>query len=167
MTIDTTRSSGDEAPQPRRSGPQLEGAITGPHAVGVQAASKFIGRVSQLDIGAVKTVVETWHQLMRAESDAWFAAEMAAARAVRESDRAAEQEVLLGHMADCVLNRVWYRPGGGAPEEHVGATEASGQYVASVAMLALLVRDFLAPRDFALLYAPFARFIPLEAVGRE
>jgi hypothetical protein len=46
------------------------------------------------------------------------------------------------------------------------ATEPSGQYPATLAMIALLVRDHLDPADFAHLYAPFTDLIPLDELGR-
>jgi hypothetical protein len=138
----------------------------------VGVAWEFVGRVSELDADAVRAAVQAWHQVMRAESDAWFAAERAAGHAVLAAGRAPEQEVLLDRLAECVLRRVWYRDGGGGlppgtPERRVGATEASGQYVATVAMLGLLVRDHLGAAEFELLYGPFAALIPLAELGRE
>jgi hypothetical protein len=168
MTSHIARPSGDEAPEPRH-GPSREiDAALRPHPAGVQAASKFVGRVSQLDAAAVRAAVHAWREAMRAESDAWFAAERAVADAVVTAGRTAEQEVLLGHLADAVLRSVWYRCGiGQTPEARVGATEASGQYIGSIAMLALLVRDHLGAAEFALLYRPFARVIPIDELGRE
>lgn len=168
MTSDITRPIGDEAPQPRRtSGGEIEvGLAPGPR--GVPAAAKFVGRVSQLDAAAVRAAVEGWREVMRAESEAWFAAERAAAHAVLDAGRTAEQQVMLGHLSDAVLRTVWYRAGvGQTPEARVGATEASGQYIASVAMLALLVRDHLSAGEFALLYRPFAGVVPVDELGRE
>lgn len=43
----------------------------------------------------------------------------------------------------------------------MGATEASGQYAAPLAMPAVRVRDHLDPRACALMFAPFARLIPV------
>ncbi len=147
------------------------GAVAEWQVAGPQAASKFVGRLSRLDVAAVRRVVDLWHQVMRSESDAWFAAEEAAAHAVLVAGRTAEQEVLLGYLADCVLRGVWYRDAHGqppgTPEARVGATEASAQYVGTIAMLALLVRDHLGAAEFALLYRPFATLIPLEELGRE
>lgn len=136
------------------------------------AASQFVGRVSQLDIGAIRTAVQAWRQAMRAESDTWFAAEQAAGRAVLAAGRTAEQEVLLDRIAECVLRGVWYRGGARGesprtPEERVGATEASAQYVSTVAMLALLVRDRLPAAQFAVLYRPFATLISVADLRGE
>lgn len=172
MSNDAIRPAGDEASEPQRSTRNPVHTEAAPRAAGVQAASKFIGRVSQLDGHAIRSVVQAWHQLMRDESNAWFAAEQATAQAVPAAGRTAEQEVLLGHLADSVLRGVWYRNARphqtlATPETRVGATEASAQYVSSVAMLALLVRDYITPADFAVLYRPFARLIPDEDLGPE
>lgn len=168
MTSDVTRSSGTDAPEPRRETSREVGAVTEPHAAGVRAASKFVGRVSQLDAAAVRAAVHAWRDVMRTESEAWFAAERAAAHAVLSAGRTAEQEILLGHLADAVLRTVWYRAGAGhTPEARVGATEASGQYIGSIAVVALLVRDHLTAPDFALLYRPFAAVIRLDELGPE
>lgn len=133
------------------------------------AASKFIGRLAQLDLAAVSAAVRSWHEIMRAESDAWFAAERATAHAVSSAGRRAEQEILLGHVAECFRRAVWYRrtQPQAPPEVRVGSTEASAQYLATVAMVALLVRDCLDPYGFELLYRPFARHIPVEELARE
>ena len=81
--------------------------------------------------------------------------------------RRAEQKPLLMHVADAFSTIVWH--GGGtarereqAPELRVQASEASGQYLATLAMLALLVRDRLEPSAFAMLYQPFAPHIALD-----
>jgi hypothetical protein len=54
-----------------------------------------------------------------------------------------------------------------APETRVGASEASGHYLATVAMLALLARDHLEPAAFDLLYGPFAARIPPAELAPE
>lgn len=47
------------------------------------------------------------------------------------------------------------------------APEASVQYVATLAMLALLLHDRLSAREFSLLYSQFAPLIPVEELGPE
>ena len=140
---------------------------------GMGASLKFVGRVAQLDLDAVSEVIASWRQTMRHDSSAWFAAEEAVARAVVLSGRRAEQQPLLMHVADAFSRIVWYGGGRGArareqaPELRVQASEASGQYLATLAMLALLVRDQLEPSTFALLYEPFAPFVPLDELAPE
>lgn len=140
----------------------------------MRAASKFIGRLAQLDIAQVRSAIGAWRSIMRGEYVAWFAAERSAARAISASGRSAEQDILLDHVAECFRRAIWYsrRRSGEAherepAEETVQATEASGQYVATVAMLALLVRDRLAAAEFGLLYRPFVELIPPEELDRE
>ncbi len=142
-------------------------------AYGSPAALRFVGRLAQLELAAVRAAVGAWRETMRDESAAWFAAEEAVARAVVASGRHHEQRPLLIHLADAFANHVWYRarrhlpPGAPAPELRVRATEASGQYLGTLAMLALLVRDRLEPATFARLYRPFAPHVPVAELGRE
>jgi hypothetical protein len=148
-----------------------------PVAQGRVAARKFVGRLAQLDPEAVYASVQAWRETMREDVGAWFAAEEAVARAVVASGRHDEQRPLLMYVAEAFAYGVWYGAGYGgrarltlgesAPELRVRATEASGQYLATVAMLALLVRDHLEPAEFALLYRPFAALIPADDLARE
>ena len=134
---------------------------------GVHAAAGFVGRVSELDLPRVRAVIASWHEAVARDPDGWFAAEAAVADAVAGSGRRAEQRVLLMEMADAFCHAVWYRRAAraAAAERFVHATEPSGQYVATLAMLALLVRDLLDPGDFATVYAPFAAVIPAGDLG--
>jgi hypothetical protein len=170
MTTEANRpSTGDEP----RDGPPPTGQVrpvAEPSRDGRRAASKFVERVLHLDAEAARAAIQAWHLAMRSESGAWFAAEQAAAHAVLATGRSAEQETLLDNIADFV-RRVWYAGAIGqppqTPERRVGATEASAQYVATVAMLALLVRDHLPATQFAVLYRPFATLIPADDLERE
>ena len=130
----------------------------------LHAAAAFIARIAELELGEVRGFIHGWQRVVAADADRWFAAEAAVADAVLRSGRRAEQRVLLREMADTVTNAVWYRRSP-PPERATRATEASGQYSATLAMIAVLVRDFLDPRDFAMVYAPFARLIPLETLS--
>jgi hypothetical protein len=147
---------------PRR--PAGEGAGQARRHGGPDVARRFVGRVALLDLGAVRAIADSWHRSMREGSDAWFAAEEAVGQAVIMSGRHGQQRPLLMAVADVFANSVWYGPaarsGGAPPERRVGATEATGQYLTTLAMLALLVRDHLEPPTFELLYQPFAVPIP-------
>ena len=154
-------------------GDQLGGAGsgTGPSA-GSSVARKFVGQLAQLDLDAVRAAVASWHQTMRAEPQAWFAAEAALGQAVVTSGRRGAQEPLLMEVAQAFARAVWYGPEARraqalAPELRTGASEATGQYLATLAMLALLVRDHLEAATFALLYRPFAAIIPPAALAPE
>ena len=146
-------------------------AVGAPRSAGTRTALKFVGRLAQLDLDAVCAVVASWHQTMRVETDAWFAAEEAVGEAIVASGRRAEQEPLLLYVAQAFARAVWYGPDGRravvAPERRVGATEATGQYLATLAMLALLVRDHLEAATFDLLYRPFAAHIPPAELAPE
>jgi len=135
------------------------------------AAAKFVGRVAQVEVAGIRDVVDTWHRSMRDGADAWFAAEHAVARAVLDAARSAEQAALVEHMTEAFRRAAWSRSTGrlprGAPEPRGGTIEATGQYLATVAMLALLARDHLDPRAFDLLYHPFASQIPASELARE
>jgi len=185
-----TPGAPDETPQRTRPVKRVAAADDHPTAVARQdgdalratelrrrTAAKFVGRVSQLDLETMRAAVLAWRELMATATEAWFAAERAAARAVQEAQRTAQQRTLLAQMADGVLHGVWYREArterdrrserDRRPELQVGATEASAQYVATVAMLALLVRDRISAGDFALLYEPFDAEVPLEALEHD
>ncbi len=142
-----------------------------PGVSGPAPARMFVGRLAQLDLAAVRAVVADWHQTMREEARAWLAAEEALAQAVVASGRRDAQRPLLLYVAQAFARAVWYGPearaGGVAPETRVGASEASGQYIATVATLALLARDHLEPAAFEILYRPFVPFIPPAELGRE
>jgi len=105
-----------------------------------------------------------------ADGRAWFAAEDVVAQAIVAAGRQREQRPLLMQVADVFAHDVWYGAGGRrgpAPGARARATEASGQYVATLAMLALLVRDHLEPAALELVYRPFAAAIPVEELARE
>lgn len=143
-------------------------AEAAPGSSGRGAALKFVGRLAQLDLDGVRTAMDAWRDTMRHNSAAWFAAEEALAHAVVRSGRRGEQEPLLIHVAEAFTRLVWYgqraradhERGAPAPEMRAGGTEATGQYLATLAMLALLVRDHLEDATFALLYRPFAALVP-------
>jgi hypothetical protein len=152
-------------PEPARRPPNPSVTIAGRGA-----ASRFVGRVAQLDHAAVQHAVATWRQRMRVGYDSWFAAEDAVAQAIVSSGRQVEQRPLLIHMADAFSQRVWtggHRDDTGAAEQLVHATEASGQYLATLAMLALLVRDHLDAAAFDQVYQPFAALITITELAPE
>jgi len=132
---------------------------------GVVVAAKFLGRLAQLDLTALGGAIREWHHAVVTGGDSWFAAESAVARAIAAGGRYAEQEALLGHIAQLFRQAPWFKPQ--MPGARVGATEPSGQYVATTAMLALLVRDQIEPHELELLYRPFATLIPIEELELE
>lgn len=165
---DTPRApAGSEHARRREHGSQPDPNVD---IAGRSAAARFVGRVAQLDHEAVHHAVATWRHDMRTAYDSWFAAEDAVAQAIVSSGRHAEQRPLLIHMADAFSQRVWTggpRGESGTAERVVHATEASGQYLATLAMLAVLVRDHLDPATFEQVYQPFAVLIPLTELASE
>jgi hypothetical protein len=155
----TGRERWESADERARGGPR-------PDPSGPVAARKFIGRVSRLDVESVRGIVATWRDSMRHGAEAWLAAEGAVGLAVVSSGRHREQKPLLVHVADAFAHLVWYG-GTSEPELRVQATEASGQYLATVAMLAVLVRDHIDAATFDLIYRPFAAYIPPSNLERE
>jgi hypothetical protein len=131
----------------------------------VPSPAKFLGRLSQLDLDALGNAVHAWRSAVAASSDAWFAAEESVARAITSGRHHDEQEVLLRHITDLFRRGPWFKPD--APGARIGAVEASGQYVATTAMLAVLVYPEIEAREFELLYHPFARLVPVSELGRE
>lgn len=132
---------------------------------GLAMAGKFVGRFSQLALADLRAPIERWRRAVSLASTQWFAAESAVATAMRATGRHAEQEILLEQLLLAMRHAGWMRRSDAL--EVVGASEASLQYTATLALLALLLRDRLTAREFALLYSPFASLIPPEELGPE
>ena len=118
-----------------------------------------------LDFGALGVVVAAWRELMNVAGDDWLAAEHAMNDAIVASGRVAEHDALIEQ-----LGSSFRRPTGIAPAAAVGpaaARAASAEYVTSVALGAVLVRDRLSREQFASLYAAVAAVIPVESLVRE
>jgi hypothetical protein len=161
--------AGGDYGRPRATGdpsvPSASARPPGRVGSGLLAASKFLGRLAQLDRPALGEAVQTWHRTVVADSAAWFGAETAVARAVHEARRHAEQEILLRHMADLFIRAPWFSAE--QPDARIDAAAPAGEYVATLAMLAVLARDRLTGSEFEMLYRPFARRIPLEELEQE
>jgi hypothetical protein len=144
------------------AGPTVEA----PHPPGGPvSAAKFLGRLAQLDLDALGQAIHAWRDVVVDSGENWFAAEASVARAIRDGGRHDEQETLLRHITDLFRRARWFTPS--APGARIRATEASGQYVTTTAMLALLVADQILAPEFELLYRPFANLIPVRELGRE
>jgi len=129
---------------------------------GALAARKFLGRLALLDLQQLAVAIHQWHRLV---GSAWFDAEADLARAMRDSHRNAERNSWLEEMAGIFRQKAWFTSL--EPGTLIGASDASAQYVATTAMLALLARDYLAPPYFQMLYNPFAELIPIDELQRE
>ena len=159
---------GPPPPRPSVRAPDPPAAADAAGRAEHDMALKFVGRVAQLSVDETGAVVETWREVMREASGAWFDAEELVARAVIDSGRRDVQKGLLMHVAEAFAYGVWYgRGAGAAPETRVRATESSGQYLATLAMIALLVRDHLDAATFEVAYRPFRSLIPVAELRRE
>jgi hypothetical protein len=165
---DPHTTGGEPAPEERRHGtPPLarEERSTRSLPAGLPAASKFVGRLAQLDLRSLGEAIAAWRAAVASTDAAWFDAEAAVAGAIAAANRHTEQRILVGYIGDLFVDSRWFSAE--APGTLIGAAEPAAQYVATLAMLALLVRDRLAPGEFELLYRPFARLIPPDTLARE
>jgi hypothetical protein len=128
-------------------------------------ALALIDRVARLDRRAACAVVVAWRDVMRTESGAWLGAEMEIERAMKGVIRPGERQSLLRSLADALASAPWY-PALALRTEEALAPESSIEYLATLAVLALLVRDDLEPAAFEVLSRPFASHLPPESPTR-
>ena len=134
-----------------------------------RSASLFLERLERLGRAAVDRAVHAWRAAITEEPDTWFSAENALADAIRASGMHAEQEQLLEQLLALFRRAGWFRPPqfGTTSAERPGTmkdgSEASAQYVTTIGLLAVLVRDRLSTPVFDLLYKPFAELIPTNS----
>jgi len=76
------------------------------------------------------------------------------------------QESLLEELSEVVRRRGWWRLDRVESAEGQGLTEAGVQYAATLAAIALLVRDVVPAGEFALIYSPFAPIVPIPETGK-
>ena len=135
------------------------------------AALAFVHRLARLDVGDLEVVGRRWRAAVTDDATAWFTAEGAVGQAMRETRRQAAQEVVIEDLTDVVRRGGWWRLDHLAGAGAQGLTEAGVQYAATLAAIALLVRDVVPAADVELIYGPFASLIPLaevdHAVGRD
>jgi hypothetical protein len=134
-----------------------------PHAM---AAARLVGAAARLDGAQRAAVAAAWADLLDGGAEAWLAAERAAADAVATVGRTAEHDVLLEQLGAAFRRPLGFAGAAGAADR-VNETDASAEYVAAVALAAVLVRDGLAAEHFALLYRPLAPHIRLDGLERE
>ena len=125
-----------------------------------EAALAFVRRLRRLDVGHLEAVGRAWRTIVANDPPGWFAAESAIGRAVRATDRRQAQENLLAELTEVVRRRGWWRLDHLTGPDGQGLTEAGVQYAATLAAIALLVRDVAPAQDVELIYGPFAAFIP-------
>ncbi len=123
------------------------------------AVSRFLEAMQRLTIEQWQEVIEAWRTTV---TDAWHDAGSAVAGAVTESDRRQAREELLSELGDITRRTRWDR--GDTADSSTQAIESTAHYVASLAGLALLVRDRITRQEFDALYLPFRGVIPLATI---
>jgi hypothetical protein len=134
-------------------------------AVADQARAMIFGRrLGSLDVTDLEAVAQVWRRAIAEDPRGWFASESAAAHVVRAAGRERDQEAVIAALIDVVRRRGWGRLDYPDGATRPGFTEESVQYTATLAAIALVVRDVLPAQDLELIYAPFAALIPLSEV---
>ena len=123
------------------------------------AVRRFLEAIQRLTIAQWREVIEAWRTTV---TDAWHDASSAVAAAVTESERRQAREELLSELGDITRRMRWH--GGEAVGNSTQAIESTAHYVASLAALALLVRDRLRRHEFDALYSPIMSVIPLATI---
>jgi hypothetical protein len=116
----------------------------------------FLERLEALDMEQLREAIRVWRREL---SDGWHEADHAVAVAMRDSQRHREQEAVLEALYDVFRRAPWFT--NEHPGTRVASSDATAQYIATSAVLALLVCDRLAPQYLQTLYQPFASLIPL------
>jgi hypothetical protein len=131
--------------------------LFGPRALAVR---QFLEAIQRLTMDQWKEVIAAWRTTV---TDAWHDADSAVAAAVSDSERRQAREDLLSELADITRRIRWNsgEPTGASAQ----ATESTAHYVASLAALALLVRDRITRQSFDALYRPFMGVIPLATIN--
>lgn len=130
--------------------------VFGPRTLVVR---RFLEAMQGLTIEEWREVIEAWRTTV---TDAWHDAGSAVAAAVTASDRRQAREELLSELGDITRRMRWDR--GDTASDSMQAIESTAHYVASLAALALLVRDRITRHDFDALYFPFRGIIPVATV---
>lgn len=131
--------------------------LFGPRTV---AVTRFLEATQRLTVEQWKEVIAVWRTTV---TDAWHDADSAVAAAVAQSERRQAREELLSELHDIITRVRWN--GGDWTGSSREATESTAHYLASLAGLALLVRDRIAHPEFDALYLPFIGVIPLTTIN--
>jgi hypothetical protein len=124
-------------------------------------ARAFVERLGQLDVAQLEVVGRTWRSIVAVDPPAWFAAEGSVGLAIQTTGRQLMQESLLEELSDVVRRRGWWRLDRIESPEGQALTEAGVQYAATLAAIALLVRDVVPAPEFELIYSPFVPVLPV------
>jgi hypothetical protein len=128
-------------------------------------ALAFVDQLGRFDVAELEVIGRTWRTIVAADPPAWFAAEGSVGQAVRTTGRQLMQESLLEELSEVVRRRGWWRLDRIESAEGQGLTEAGVQYAATLATIALLVRDVVTSLDFELIYSPFVPVVPVPETG--
>jgi hypothetical protein len=131
--------------------------LFGPRTLAVR---QFLEAMERLTMEQWREVIAAWRTTV---TDPWHEAGSAVAAAVTESGRRQAQEELLSELGDIARRVRWDR--GDTAGNSTQAIESTAHYVASLAALALLVRDRITRREFDALYLPFMEVIPLATIN--
>ena len=130
--------------------------LFGPRTLAVR---RFLEAIQGLTIERWGEVIEAWRTTV---TGAWHDAGTAVAAAVTETDRRQAREELLSELGDITRRMRWDR--GDAAGNSTQALESTAYYVASLAALAVLVRDRITRHEFDALYLPFVGVMPLATI---
>ncbi len=134
--------------------------MTEPYGPQTRAIERFLDHLRPLSLDDFGHVVAVWRDLV---GPAWHDAEDTVSHGIESSGRQRERDAVLERVYDIFREAPWYnaeQPGGRVP-----GSDATAQYVTTVALFALLVCDQVELRAVETLYAPFAERIPLPVLG--
>lgn len=131
-----------------------------PYGPNTAAMDRFLERFEQLSTQELRGTLERWRAVVGRGS--WFQAEDAVSAAIAATNRYVARDRMQGRLYDIFRTARWFHAE--VPGTAVPGNEATAQYVASSALLALMVRERLHAHEFDVLYAPFASAIPADGV---
>lgn len=129
-----------------------------PHAEEVE---RFFGKLRGLSLEQLGEAIRAWRSAL-AESGMWHLSEDAVSIAIARTGRHGGQTRIVEHLFNLFREAPWFKDR--QPGSQVAGSDAAAQYVATIASLALLVRDAISTADFETLYFPFQALIPAEGL---